>query len=262
MQKNLINKTIFAAVGTLTLAGVASAQSVYSDDFSADTTANYATDRANPGGFTIAGGVLTVANQADGSTGNFDDFQGIRTVTDLNAVPVATASVDLLVDTAFAASTTTRAGILFARIDNPAGGLMVDYYPTIGVYNFGAGPGVVVSSGAPGGFDGDPATPDANMQVLGVTPVVGSLNTLGLQFTSTGVNYLFNGAVVASDTNNAAAYGSAIDLDSVLLNTLEGSESYAVTFDNLNVTVPEPASLGLIGVAGLGLLRRRRAAAN
>ena len=256
------------AVVTMILAvsGVARAVNVFEDDYSnAAQAGHYETDRANPGGFTVNNnddGVLTISvlsTDAAGQTSGFYNFHGIVTgpVGDLGAPRGATVTVDLYVPSSWDVATAKRAGDLWARIDDPNQTPGNDYYPTIGIYNYADGNGALVSmfSGSAGGFDGDTGTSDSLYDRYDIPITFDGWNQLGLRYTATGVDYLFNGQVVGAD--NDSGYQTTLNLDGVLLQGWQGEVDYTATFDNLVVT-PEPATMSLLALGGLAVLKRRR----
>lgn len=83
-------------------------------------------------------------------------------------------------------------------------------------------------------------------------------NNLEIVGTGTSFEFYVNGALVHTDLTGSQP-GSE-DLKSVYLQAYNfGHEDYAVHWDNLEVeAVPEPTGMGLIGLAGLMMVRRRR----
>ena len=242
-----------------------SAQPIYETDFNnAAQAADFATDRANPGGFTVndsGNGVLqieSVPTDAPGQTSSFYNFHGIQTgpAGDFNAGPGALVTVDLFVPSSWNDPSVTRAGDLWARIDDPATSIGQDLYPSVGVYNVGDGRGALASLFSPTFNSFDSAPGAVILDLPGVAINFDAFNTLGLRFTGTSVEYLFNGAVFATESD--AIYSTAIDLDQAYLQTFQATDAYTATFDNLIVT-PTPASAALLGMAGLAATRRRRA---
>lgn len=238
----------------------------YSDDFSSNTSANYATDRANPGGFTISGGTLNVnvlTSDAPGQTDPFYNFHGVQTgpLGDFNLAAPSSVSVDLFVPSSWNGATAKRGGDLWARINdvtdpNPGN----DYYPSIGVYNYADGDGAKLSLFSPtvGGFDGNPLTDDSFLDLPSVSINYDAFNKLALRLTATGVEYVFNGQVVATDLE-AGYVLPGTELEQAYLQGWQGESDYVATFDNLNVAVPEPTTLAAVAGASSLLLRRRRA---
>jgi len=255
--------TMCAVVGMiLAVSGVAQATNIFENDYSdAAQASNYGIDRANPGGFTVNDnddGVLNISvlsADAAGQTSSFYNFHGLSTspVGDLGAPRGATVTVDLYVPSSWDGDSTKRAGDLWVRIDDPAETIGNDYYPTIGIYNYADGQGALVSMFSPsaGGFDGDSIYDRYDIPII-----FDGWNQLGIRYTSTGVDYLFNSQVVGTD--NDPGYLATLNLDAVLLQGWQGEVDYTATFDNLVVT-PEPATLCLLGLGGLLLFRKRRA---
>lgn len=231
----------------------------YSNDFSNPATASdFVTDRGNPGGFNIASGTINInvlTADAPGFTDSFYNFHGLQTaVGDFNEAAPSSLSVDLFVPSSWDAPTAKRGGDLWARIDdvtepNPGN----DYYPSIGVYNYADGTGAQVSLFSPNSSFGGSAFLD-----LPNVPInFDAFNTLTLKLTATGVDYLFNGVVVASDLT-AGYLLPGTELEQAFLQGWQGDADYVATFDNLNVAVPEPTTLAaLAGASVLGLRRRR-----
>lgn len=79
-------------------------------------------------------------------------------------------------------------------------------------------------------------------------------NELGLRYTSTGVEYLFNGAVVGTDLDEQ--YATTLNLEQVYLQGWQGDTDYEASFDNL-VVVPEPGAFSFV-VLGLPVVLRRK----
>ncbi len=258
-RNTLIALAIVAAAG----AEIASAQPIYLADFNdASQAADFGIDRANPGGFTVDDGdnnVLVINNtaaDAPGQTASFYNFHGIQTgpAGDFNAGPGALLTVDIFVPSSWDSPTESLGGDLWARIDDPAQTIGFDLYPSTGVYNYGDGNGLQVSLFSPtaNGFD---SASGPFLDLPGVTIIFDAFNTLGIRFTGTSVEYLFNGVVVATDSD--AIYATAIDLDQAYLQTWQGTADYSATFDNLTL-VPTPASAAILGLGGLAAFRRRR----
>ncbi len=258
-------KTLFAfALIAVAGAEIASAQPIYLADFNdASQAADFGIDRANPGGFTVDDGnnnVLVINNtaaDAPGQTSGFYNFHGIQTgpAGDFNAGPGALLTVEVFIPSSWNDAAARLAGDLWARIDDPAQTIGNDLYPTVGVYNYGDSNGLQVSLFSPtvNGFDS--AMGQNILDLPAVTINFDVFNTLGIRFTGTSVEYLFNGVVVATDSD--AIYATATELDQAYLQTWQGNADYSATFDNLTL-VPTPASAAILGFGGLAAARRRR----
>jgi len=91
----------------------------------------------------------------------------------------------------------------------------------------------------------------------GATPLIDSLNPV------TPANGTFSTATLSSPASPSGSPSGALKIVLVALPT--GDSSHQVVFDNVGLSfesaaVPEPAAFSLLGVLGLGLLRRRRQA--
>ncbi len=110
-----------AALLTVTLTASSAFAAIFENDFSdASQASNYATDRTNPGGFTVndsGDGDLSITVRAadeDGFTGGFFNWHGISTqpVGDLSAPPGTTVTVDVYVPADWDGATARRGGDL------------------------------------------------------------------------------------------------------------------------------------------------------
>ncbi len=91
--------------------------------------------------------------------------------------------------------------------------------------------------------------------------VIHAYDSLGHELTPSGgllVNPVAHAdsAPTFTPTTGLAAYGDDIKAITLTNNTIAGSD--AMNFDDVTVVVPEPASLGVLALGGMGLLARRR----
>ncbi len=252
-----------------------SASADYMNDFTNPATASqFSTDRANPGGFDVNTSnpgdlTLNVTTADPFGPSSFYDFHGIATNGEFNAGYGSILSASLFVPANWENNVNVRAGDLWARINNPSeSNPGLHNYPTVGIYHYGGasptnGPFVSLFTPTINGFDGNPLTDDFILDLTpgtGGVPAInyGTYNTLALRLVAGGtVDYLFNDIVVASITD--PTYDQVgVEIEQAVLQGWQGADDYTVRFGSLSV-VPEPATLGLLGLAGLALGRRRRA---
>jgi hypothetical protein len=210
-------------------------------------------------GFTIQNGEAVFYNNS-----NFFDV-GTALVDFAGPVPAAfavSADVNIFQESSFASNfnyTTAETGVLALADANVSNS---DTFPSTGVYayvketNTGGGSyefriavgGNVVATGST--FDLTDGSPDFNVGLSGIFTTGGDLNVTAVLNDVGGQNtQTLNTTVLAADLPTGDRYGVRLS---------PGFNGYEVGIDNINVVIPEPASLALVGLGGLLLVPRRR----
>jgi hypothetical protein len=266
----------FALLAVLGMASAASAQTTllldsFDDNSRTDGVAQYDTDwfTTNLAGtnLTVAGNQMTLAGPTVNAT-----FIGAF-ANDASQALAEGDSLELAFNFAFSATPTAAlAGFRFGLF-NSDGALVSsdngsvddnnDGYFAI-IHTNGAGSNLKKETGTDvsplqGNDSVNVGSPSASSPALGTASHLAQLVLTRTGSTSIQLELLLDGALqhVLTDT---AASGNFLMFNEVAIG--RGGISQAFSVDNVTVTyyaVPEPASLSLLGLGGLALLRRRRA---
>jgi len=248
------SQALIAALATVATSAASAVPTSFSEDFSSNTLGpNLEVVVSDPAGSidTSAGNVLF-----DGSGNGGRTY--VRTIEDFSGVGF-TATIEFVVDGATDTNETThffgfgngiRNGTAAPGFGEPTGTDAV-FVGIRGINNFLSydgddGTGNPVATG----FNGVIAPAVSYNDVAAARPTPGETNTLQLDYTagSTAV-FSLNGAELATfDISDNSSLGTSIFFGA----------SSSRAFDNLNVVIPEPASLALLGLGGIALTTRRR----
>ncbi|MEL7238528.1 MAG: PEP-CTERM sorting domain-containing protein, partial [Planctomycetota bacterium] len=244
--------SLIAATAALSIAGAASAQVLINDEFDRTTSAG---SWGSTSGIDYLTGSDTQTPFVDGSVGNFGGGSSLTLAADL--APLA--------PTGYTVSYTANRNI--------AGGGFIAFFVGTGTTDTGALVFDITTAAADYGVLIQQNN-DAAGELLANIFVAGTATPFALPGSDNSAEFDVEIAVDAPDgydagdagtvslTVNGTFLGSeAVTFDGVssgvaTLSSNIGGDS--ATLDNLVVAIPEPASLGLLGLGGLALLRRRK----
>lgn len=264
-------RVLFAAIAAILFATTTVA-APFVDTFDTIDPA-WVTDRYEPAAFTVENFLGdnrlrieidetgAAGNRPSGFGGTFYNTQGRQRAADVASPWVL--SGDLYIDSAF--NTTTGQLVrtdLWGRDSNPVEGNAV--YPIFGITNAsptdGFNPMALDRSFRFRVWDADTVNGWVDIAAPGGL-VFDEFHNLSVAYDGSSLTYKLDGVTLYTDaTASAPAVG---DLQSVFVEAYNfGTGDYAVRWDNISVAaVPEPSTvalLGLAGVAGLAMVRRRR----
>ncbi|MEM6506298.1 MAG: PEP-CTERM sorting domain-containing protein [Planctomycetota bacterium] len=256
MKQTLLPTTLIA-LATFTVPSFAAS---FTDTFDAIDPA-WTTDRYEPAGFSSVffdgDNRLEIAiDDADSATNRpasfssgFYDTQGRKRVSGLEEI--WTVSGELYVSSDMVSGNNLRRTDLWARDGD--GSEPNAEYPIFGMRRFDPSDPFNASASNISSvwrvWD-----PDTGGWVELIDPVTEGWHTLSITGTGSSFVYELNGTTVYTDNTVVPE----ADLTEVFVQAFNfGGGDYSVYWDNISV-VPEPASLTLLGVAGLGLMVRRR----
>jgi hypothetical protein len=267
-MRKICKTVLVAALGAIAFVPTAHATLVYSTSFSAppytDAVLNVGTDTTTPGQdgwITSSGGGMNNMVVSNTATNGFVSLttsgQDVRRLFDGGAAAaVGSGSVFLAADITVSAAQATGDYALHLT----DGGTSNFYSRT---YIKSSGAGFVMALGT---SSGTPVTYGTTVLNFGTTyHVLDRYDFIPGPANDTGALYI---NPVTADGGGDTAYvpatttgTDATSIDAVALRQGTGSSAATLTVDNIQViTVPEPASVALLGIAAVGLFRRRRPA--
>lgn len=243
MMKRMIGGLTAACV--LMLAGVSRAAIIYSDDFNRTGALNSSSPDATSGLYGGTAGATWTAASGITLTGTVAPFNGAA----LAYLPFSPQSGQVYTLTVYAQDLNDWAGIGFTRTATPSTAANLHNCEPVG------GPG------APAWilYQNNVANTMVNQSGVASSSAGGSgYNTVALVLDTTGASWTLQGSMNGSPYGSVYTFATNPTINTVALSAAYGGGGMNTDSFSLTTSIPEPATLGMIGVTAIVMLLRKK----